>query len=214
MRVLYIYIAILVLIIQMMHFTLISSINNIVVCGLSTLSPEYLVSISNLDLETPLFELSLEKINERVLLLQSIASINMIYNKSSSIYIKASEYLPILMQDFSDGIHFIDQNGMSFFANRTTAILPYFYLNDLDVNNYLAKSILSLVINLPPSLSVKLIRTIATSKDSISTLLIDGKIVLWGNNEHIEEKIMKLIALLNQTGKVYDVSVLNLLTIK
>ena len=179
----------------------------VTVKGQQTLSDGRILAAANVDLGTPLLRLDLDAVDERVSALPAVAEASVHRAWPHTVAITVTEREPVAAVHRSSVWWVMDEEGVLF--RRTSereAELPL-----VDVGSRADDSVLgetaSVVAGLPSDLLDRVRRLTASSMDSITLTLKDGREVRWGSAAETPEKVRVLSVLLSQRAKVYDVSV-------
>jgi cell division protein FtsQ len=70
------------------------------------------------------------------------------------------------------------------------------------------------IVSLPESLAVRVTEVRATSPESVSLRLGDGRTVVWGGSDRAEDKARILARLLKRSAHTYDVSSPEVVTVE
>ena len=179
----------------------------VTVKGQHTLSKGEILAAANVDLGAPLARLDIDAVDERVSALPAVAEASVHRSWPHTVAITVTEREPVAAVHRSSVWWAMDDEGVLFRRTRERpADLPL-----VDVGSGADRSVLreaaSVVAGLPLNLLDRVRRLTASSMDSITLTLKDGREVRWGSAAETPEKVRVLSVLLTQHAKVYDVSV-------
>jgi cell division protein FtsQ len=179
----------------------------VTVKGQHTLSDGKILAAANVDLGTPLLRLDLDAVDERVSALPAVAEASVHRAWPHTVAITVTEREPVAAVHRSSVWWVMDAEGVLF--RRTTeraAELPLVAIGSRADDSVLREAA-SVVAGLPSDLVDRVRQLTASSMDSITLTLQDGREVRWGSAAETPEKVRVLSVLLTQRAKVYDVSV-------
>jgi cell division protein FtsQ len=197
-----------------LYFTPVMSARSIVVTGTGAVTRDQVLDAAQVRLGTPLLQIDTGGVADRVAAIRRVASARVQRQYPSALRITIVERIPVVVKDFPDGPHLYDRDGVDFATAPPPPALPYIDVDNPGPTDPATKAALAVLIALRPEIVAQVGRIAAPSVASITLTLTDGRTVIWGTNEHTEEKAEKLAALLTQPGRVYDVSSPDLPTVK
>ena len=198
----------------LLYFTPIMSARTVVVNGLAEVTQEEVLAAAAVPPGTPLLQIDTDTIAERVATIRRIATARVQREYPSTLRITVVERIPVVVKDYPDGPHLFDRDGVDFATAPPPPQLPYLDVDNPSPNDAPTLAALQVMLALPPDVVGQVGRIAAPSVASITLTLTDGRVVVWGTNDHTDEKAMKLAALLTQPGHTYDVSSPDLPTVK
>ena len=197
-----------------LYFTPVMSARSIIVTGIGAVTRDEVLGAAQVRLGTPLLQIDTDRVADRVAAIRRVASARVQRQYPSALRITIVERVPVVVKDFPDGPHLYDRDGVDFATAPPPPALPYLDVDNPGPTDPATKAALAVLTALRPEIVAQVGRIAAPSVASITLTLTDGRTVIWGTNEHTEEKAQKLAALLTQPGRVYDVSSPDLPTVK
>jgi cell division protein FtsQ len=197
-----------------LYFTPAMSARNIVVTGTGTVTREEVLDAAQVQPGTPLLQINTDKVADRVAAIRRVASARVQRQYPSALRITIVERVPVVVKDFPDGPHLFDRDGVDFATAPPPPALPYIDVADPGPSDPATKAALQTLLALRPEVAGQVGKIAAPSLSSITLILGDGRVVIWGSTDRAEEKAEKLGVLLTQPGRTYDVSSPDLPTVK
>ncbi|QUR69798.1 cell division protein FtsQ/DivIB [Mycobacterium spongiae] len=197
-----------------LYFTPAMSARDIVVVGTGAVTREQVLQTAKVLPGTPLLQINTADVADRVATIRRVASARVQRQYPSVLRITIVERVAVAVQDFPDGPHLFDRDGVDFATAPPPPLLPYLDVENPGPNDPTTKAALAVLVALRPEVAAQVGRVAAPSVSSITLTLTDGRVVIWGTADRIEEKAEKLAALLTQPGHTYDVSSPDLPTVK
>jgi len=197
-----------------LYFTPAMSARNIIVTGTGAVTREEVLDVAQVRPGTPLLQINTSQVADRVAAIRRVASARVQRQYPSALRITIVERVPVVVKDFPDGPHLFDRDGVDFATAPPPPALPYIDVADPGPNDPATKAALQVLTALRPEVAGQVGRIAAPSVASITLTLGDGRVVIWGTADRVEEKAEKLAALLTQPGRTYDVSSPDLPTVK
>lgn len=197
-----------------LYFTPAMAARDIVVTGTGEVTSEEVLAVAEVRPGTPLLQINTGQVADRVATIRRVASARVQRQYPSVLRITIVERVPVAVQDFPDGPHLFDRDGVDFATAPPPPALPYLDVDHPGPHDPPTKAALEVLTALRPEVAAQVGRVAAPSVSSITLTLTDGRIVIWGTTDRVEEKAEKLAALLTQPGHTYDVSSPDLPTVK
>jgi cell division protein FtsQ len=197
-----------------LYFTPVMSARSIIVTGIGAVTRDEVLGAAQVRLDTPLLQIDTDGVADRVATIRRVASARVQRQYPSALRITIVERVPVVVKDLPDGPHLYDRDGVDFATAPPPPALPYLDVGNPGPSDPATKAALAVLLALRPEIVAQVGRIAAPSVASITLTLTDGRTVIWGTNEHTEEKAQKLAALLTQPGRIYDVSSPDLPTVK
>jgi cell division protein FtsQ len=197
-----------------LYFTPVMSARSIIVTGIGAVTRDEVLDAAQVRPGTPLLQINTDGIADRVAAIRRVASARVQREYPSALRITVVERVPVVVKDFPDGPHLFDRDGVDFATAPPPPALPYIDVDNPGPDDPTTKAALAVLIALRPEIAAQVGRVAAPSVASITLKLADGRTVIWGTNDRVEEKAEKLAALLTQPGRIYDVSSPDLPTVK
>ncbi len=198
----------------LLYFTPAMSARSIVVTGIEAIPLEEVLDAAGVQTGTPLLQINTNQVADRVATIRRVARARVQRQYPSALRITVVERVPVAVKDYPDGPHLFDRDGVDFATAPPPPAMPHLDVDDPRPSDPATKAALHVLTALRPEVSVQVGRIAAPSVASITLTLTDGRVVIWGTTDRIEEKAEKLAALLTQPGRTYDVSSPDLPTVK
>jgi cell division protein FtsQ len=197
-----------------LYFTPVMSARGIVVVGTGMVSRDQVLDAAKVAPRTPLLRINTDRVADRVATIRPVASARVQRQYPSALRITIVERVPVAVEDFPDGPHLYDRDGVDFATATPSAALPYLDVANAGPTDPATKAALGVLTALRSEVAGQVGRIAAPSVASITLTLTDGRTVIWGTADRTEEKAEKLAALLTRPGRTYDVSSPDLPTVK
>ncbi|KZS58318.1 cell division protein FtsQ/DivIB [Mycobacterium ostraviense] len=197
-----------------LYFTPAMSARDIVVVGVGAVTREEVLDAAQVRPGTPLLQINTSQVADRVAAIRRVASARVQRQYPSALRITIVERVPVVVKDFPDGPHLFDRDGVDFATGPPPPALPYIDVDNPGPTDPATLAALQVLTALRPEVARQVGRIAAPSVSSITLTLADGRVVIWGTTDRVEEKAEKLAALLTQPGRTYDVSSPDLPTVK
>ncbi len=184
------------------------AVQQVTVAGDQTLSDAQIRAAADVDLGTALVRLDLDAIDRRVSGLRPVATASVHRAWPHTVAITVVERQPVAAIHRSGSWWVMDDEGVLFRqTDGPLATLPVVEVEESTRDQAAVVEAASVVAALPPGLLDRVQRLSASSMDSITLTLRDGREVRWGSAAETAQKVEVLSVLLHQPGRVYDVSV-------
>ncbi|MFE7802811.1 cell division protein FtsQ/DivIB [Nocardia sp. NPDC057440] len=132
----------------------------------------------------------------------------------STVKVTVDERTPVLFFDSPQGAHLVDAESVEFAIEPAPIGVPKLITAHPGSDDPVTRAAVSVLVALPPALSVQVGEVVARSISNISLNLQDGRTVLWGGTNDAQRKAAVVLPLLTRDGTVYDVSSPNLVTVR
>lgn len=198
----------------LLYFTPLMSTRSVAVTGLSAVAEDEVVVAAAVVPGTPLLQVDTDAVAERVAEIRRIASVRVQRQYPSTLRVTVVERIPVVVRDYSDGVHLFDRDGVDFATAPPPPGVPYLDTENPSPADPATMAALQVMTSLRPDVASLVGRVSAPSAAAITLTLTDGRVVVWGTTDRTEEKALKLAALLTQPGQTYDVSSPDLPTVK
>ncbi|MEE9242737.1 MAG: FtsQ-type POTRA domain-containing protein [Mycobacterium sp.] len=198
----------------LLYFTPLMSTRSVAVTGLSEVTEGEVVAAAAVAPGTPLLQVDTDAVAERVAEIRRIASVRVQRQYPSTLRVTVVERIPVVVRDYSDGVHLFDRDGVDFATAPPPPGVPYLETENPGPTDPSTMAALQVMTSLRPDVASLVGRVSAPSAAAITLTLADGRVVVWGTTDRTEEKALKLAALLTQPGQTYDVSSPDLPTVK
>ncbi|WP_406237866.1 cell division protein FtsQ/DivIB [Nocardia sp. NBC_01009] len=132
----------------------------------------------------------------------------------STVKVTVEERTPVLFFDSPQGAHLVDGESVEFAIEPAPIGVPKLLTGHPGADDPVTRAAVSVLVALPPAVSVQVGEVVARSISDISLNLHDGRTVLWGGTNDAQRKAAVVLPLLTRDGTVYDVSSPNLVTVR
>lgn len=209
-----------------LYFTPLMSVRNITISGIADTSADgggnaineisraEVVDAMQVAINTPLLQVDTKQVADRVANIRRVASVRVQRQYPSTLHVTIVARVAVVVQDFPDGPHLFDRDGVDFATAMPPEGLPYLDVANPSPVDPPTMAALEVMTALRPEVVAQVSRIAAPSVSSMTLTLVDGRSVVWGTAERTGEKAEKLAALLTQPGQVYDISSPDLPTVK
>lgn len=198
----------------LLYFTPLMSTRSVAVTGLSAVTEDEVVAAAAVAPGTPLLQVDTDAVAQRVADIRRIVSVRVQRQYPSTLRVTVVERIPVVVRDYSDGVHLFDRDGVDFATAPPPPGVPYLDTENPGPTDPSTMAALQVMTSLRPDVASLVGRVSAPSAAAITLTLADGRVVVWGTTDRTEEKALKLAALLTQPGQTYDVSSPDLPTVK
>ena len=183
------------------------SVQGVEVVGEDTVSEDEVLEAAAVPTGGPLATADLGAIKRRVENIDAVLSADVSRSWPHDIRIDVEERVPVAVIDRGGEFRAVDDTGAVFNTyRRAPAGLPRIQAADLNDADALRAAAVVLAA-LSPEVRVIVDHLEVDGVDEIDLVLDDDRTVRWGSAESSEQKAEVLVALLQQPGTVYDVSV-------
>lgn len=192
------------------YFSSALSVQGVEVTGARTLSEAEVLEAADVPTGGPLATLDLVAIQRRVASLAVVRSVEVSRRWPDDVLIEIEEREPVAVVDRGGELRAVDAEGVVFGSYRKAPrglprIEPSGASGTSDTESL--REAAAVAAALPDAVAVLVDHLEPRSADQIDLELRDGRLVRWGSAEASEQKGEVLLALLDQPGEVYDVSV-------
>ncbi len=189
------------------YFSQALSVQGVKVYGEDTLSQEEILEAAAVPTGGPLMTADLEAIRRRVEVIDAVRSVEVTRRWPHDVQIDVEEREAVAVIDRGGEFRAVDDSGAVFNNfRRAPAGLPR--IQAADVNDSEALEAAAVVLAaLPSEIRAIVDHLEVDGVDELVLVLDDDRTVRWGSAESSETKAEVLVALLDQPGSVYDVSV-------
>ena len=183
------------------------AVDDVEVDGAELLTADEVVSTADVELGTPLARVDLDGVTERVEEIPEVADVSVHRSWPHSITITVTERVAVAAVRQRGTWWVMDREGVVFrqTGERDPSVPVVQTPNDLG-GEALAE-VAAVVEALPEDLLAETRRVQAATMDSITVKLEGRREIVWGSAAESERKVEVLRVLLEQKGRVYDVSV-------
>lgn len=177
------------------------------VAGERTVSDREILAAADVGLGTPLLRLDLDAVDERVSALRPVAEVTVHRSWPHTVTITVTERVPVAAIYRVGSWWVVDNEGVLFRrTDERVAELPLVRVSQRAGPSALREAA-TVIGALPPDLVGRLRHLTASSMDSLTLTLKDGREVRWGSAAQTDQKVQVLNVLLARQAQVYDVSV-------
>jgi cell division protein FtsQ len=147
---------------------------------------------------------------ERVSTLDRVGEVQIVRGWPNELVIEITERNPIAVTVISGEVLLVDDQGVAYMGNVSSAALPR--VQALDDRS--RKAAVAVTSALPDWLLADVAQTRASTPDDVTLVMRDGAEIVWGAPERADEKIDVLRVLLRLPSPIYDVSAPDVPTIR
>lgn len=177
-------------------------VRDVTVVGAEGPVADAVLAAANIPIGTPLARLDAQGIEQRVLSVPQVASVEVRRGWPTAVVLAVDERQPVAVTKSGMEWALVDSSGT---VLRTEAKKPagYIQVEAIDVG---VAAALDVITQLPDELTKKVVSVEATTRDDVQLNLRNGATVTWGSSEQSALKSEVLTALLRQKAERYDVS--------
>ena len=198
----------------LLYFTPVMAARNVVIEGIDAVPRDEVVQAMGVREGTPLLQVDTDVVADRVAAIRRVATVRVQRDYPSALRVTVVERVPVAVKELPDGVHLYDRDGVDFATAPPPPGVPYFDIDNPGPSDPPTKAALQVLTALRPEIARQVNRVAAPSVASITLTFDDGRVVVWGTTDRTDEKAAKLVALLTQPGRTYDVSSPDLPTVK
>lgn len=195
------------------YFTPLMSVRTVDVGGNGGISREEILAVAGVAHGTPLLQVDVVEISERVAAIAPVESARVQRSYPSTITITVVERVPLVRTESDGAVSIVDRQGVAYLTFDEGAQIPpeLAGLPLLDTANPGPRdpttlAVVSVLEDLPEQISVMVRGVSAVSPVSIEFTLDGDRTVVWGDEENGAAKARTLEHLLSQKGSWYNVS--------
>ncbi|KAA0023142.1 cell division protein FtsQ/DivIB [Antrihabitans cavernicola] len=196
------------------YFTPLLSVRKVSVLGLHSIPQEQVVSALAVPDGRPLLRVDTNAAAKRVAQIPKVAQVRVQRDYPSSIKVTVTERTPVVFFDSPQGTHLLDATGVDYAIEPPPPGVPRLKVGNPGQGDPATKAVLDVLAATPPPLRVQVGEVAAKSISDIRLTLLDGRVVVWGSEEHSDRKAAVALPVLSQQGQTYDVSSPDLPTVK
>ena len=186
-------------------FSTVLGVNKVQVQGTSLVSPDQVTSAAQVVSGTPLARVDGKAIAARVkAAIPEVAAVTVSRHWPSTLVIRVTERVLVYQVLFGGDFHWVDATGTAFHITPDAQPAPVVTLDTGDQK--VMADVATVVTALPEDLEPHVQYITATTRDSITLSLDDGRDIFWGSAEQSDLKAKVVVPLLDFPGTVYDVS--------
>jgi cell division protein FtsQ len=191
-------VAVAALVIWLVWFSQVFSVQRVSVIGADGQAAETLAQVANVPLGTPLALVNADAIAQRAGALPWVAQIEVRRGWPDAIVLAVTERTGIARQE----AQLVDAEGVVF-----TPIGPIPKgLPTVRASGAALQTAMQVYTTLPEPLANRVVRITARTRDDVTLTLRSGAIVRWGSPENMALKAAVLETLMNRRARIYDVS--------
>lgn len=183
------------------------AVRTVAVSGESTLSATRIRDVAQVPRGEPLVLVDLAAVEARVQALAEVRDAAVTRHWPDTVTVEVEERTPVAVVEIGGGLRGLDVEGVVFREFRSVpAGLPRVE-TPVDTSRDALREAAAVVSALPGDIAGRVDHVEVSTVDQISLALRDGRTVVWGSAEQSDIKAEVLMALLEQPGATYDVSV-------
>ena len=190
------------------------TVRTIDVDGAVTVSEEQVVTALGIPLGEKLVRVDAGAAAQRVAAIPALASVRVQRMYPSTVRVTVVERVPVVFVDEADGTHLLDSDAVDFATAPPPLGVVRLVAENPIPGDPATTSALAVLDSLPPPLRDQVGEVRANSVSDVSLVLVDGRILVWGDSGKSERKSAVALALLSQPGQILDVSSPDLPTTK
>ncbi|MDJ0393092.1 FtsQ-type POTRA domain-containing protein [Rhodococcus sp. G-MC3] len=196
------------------YFTPMLSVRAIEVDGAVSVSETDIVAELDVPLGERLVSVDAGAAAQRVASIPALASVRVQRMYPSTVRVTVTERAAVVFVDEPDGTHLLDSTGVDFAVAPPAPGVVRLVTQSPGPADPPTESALTALDSMPVSLRGQIGEVRASSVSDVSFLLLDGRTLVWGNQDNSERKSAVALALLSQPGQILDVSSPDLPTTK
>ncbi|TCP45408.1 cell division protein FtsQ [Tamaricihabitans halophyticus] len=189
-------------------FSGVLGVRSVEVDGTTGLSKHEVRAAAEVPMGQPMLRVDTDELATRVVdKLPRAATAEVSRSWPSTLQIQVTERVPIAIFEADDGPRLVDKHSVAFKpAGDVPKGLPRLELDAVSPEDRISTAVIKSLRSMPEGLRGKVTSMTADTPGSVEFRLADGKLVRWGNAADGERKAAVLAALLQQRGKIFDVS--------
>lgn len=192
--------------IYLVYFSPALEVTGAEVVGTTTLDPELVERTAQVPTGGPLATVDLDAVARRVESLAAVKSVDVSRQWPHEVRIEVTERTPVAVVERGGSLRAVDSEGQVFNSyRRAPDDLPLIRTSVSD--SEALQEAAAVAAALPPEIALLTTYLELVSRDEINLELTGDREVRWGSSEESAQKAEVLVALLDQPGTVYDVSV-------
>jgi cell division protein FtsQ len=185
-------------------------VERVIVRGAEAVSIDSVTLAASVEFGTPLALVRPSDLIERVSTLDRVGEVQIVRGWPHELVIEITERNPIAVTVISGEVLLVDDQGVAYTGNVSSAALPR--VQALDDRS--RKAAVAVTSALPDWLLADVAQTRASTPDDVTLVMRDGAEIVWGAPERADEKIDVLRVLLRLPSPIYDVSAPDVPTIR
>jgi cell division protein FtsQ len=185
-------------------FSRVLGVGTVKVSGQHYLTASEIRSAAAIRPGTPLVRLDTATVRARVLRLPDVKGVTVVTHYPSTVTITVVERVAVGHRAMGGGDWLVDADGVAF-RQLTSTPKGIPSLTETG-NSSLDDNLAAVAGSLSRSVAKKVANITATSAESITLTMTDGRSVLWGGTDREKDKAALLPALLTQPGSYFDIS--------
>ncbi|MFS8478698.1 MAG: FtsQ-type POTRA domain-containing protein [Micromonosporaceae bacterium] len=183
--------------------------------GTAILSPEQVREAAAVVPDTPLARVDVDAVEERVAALPPVAQVTVARQWPDTVRISVVERTAVAVLARDGAFALIDGSGVVFHSVAARPDdLPLLTVDPADPADPTTRSALQVLAALTPELREQLVELVAEAPARIRLLLVDGRVIVWGDATDSATKAKVATALLGQPGREIDVSAPDVVTVR
>jgi len=186
-------------------FSSVLGVNRVQVDGTTLVTADQVTAAAQVVNGTPLARVDGKAIAARVTAaIPEVASVTVSRHWPNTLVIYVTERAIVYQVQSGDGYQWVDATGRLFHSSPDAQPVPVATVDS--TNQPLVADVATVVTALPGDLLPHVVNIDAATPDSITLNLDDGRQVIWGSADQSDLKAQVIGPLLQQSGKVYNVS--------
>ncbi|MEV5539472.1 FtsQ-type POTRA domain-containing protein [Saccharopolyspora shandongensis] len=190
-----------------LYFTPLLGVRSVQVVGNATLGQDQVVQAAGIELGTPMLQVDVDQIHDRLQVVPKIAAVQVSLSWPSTVQVQVTERVPVAFLVARNGIQLVDAGGVPFEAvPDRPADLPELRVREASQNDAATRAAMTVLMALSQPVRADVTAVIAENPKDIRLTLKGDREVHWGTLEETPRKAAILPPLLTRPGDVYDVT--------
>lgn len=192
------------------YFSSFLTIKNLKVNGIERLTEQSVLTLAQIDLNSPLIQLDSAAVSERVLVEKLVKEVEVRKGWPDTVVIEIVERSPIALTDLADGRYLVDETGVAF--TRAGPDDVHLFVN---APNDAARGLAARVARvLPEWLRPEVSRVESFDAKRATVVMNSGRRIVWGDEYKFEDKSAVLKVLLRTDQGDIDISTVEVPVLK
>ncbi|MCL1906709.1 MAG: FtsQ-type POTRA domain-containing protein [Propionibacteriaceae bacterium] len=195
-------------IIWMVWFSPLLVSRSVSVQGNAQVTREDILDAAQVEMGVPLVRLDVSQIRERIVQLPGITQVEVHRSPTGVVSLVITEAVPAYVIGLSSGYLLVSDQGVGYMTVTERGELPLVDIihDDSDLSARLMGDAGVISVNLPESVVSAMTKMSATTPDTFTIYLSDGRQILWGSCEDSPLKAEVIVGLLGVSASYYDIS--------
>ncbi|MCL2316069.1 MAG: FtsQ-type POTRA domain-containing protein [Actinomycetia bacterium] len=187
-------------------FSRMFAVQTVEVSGTELLTSDQVIETARVDLGGPLSRVDTKAVETRVAALPEVASVRAHRSWPHTLRLDVTERTALFQRQVpsASAYQWVDAGGVVFHTDDRRLDVPLVWA--ADDGAAMMGEVATVVTALPDVVRAHLTAITATSRDQITVQLDDGRQIMWGSADQSDLKAQVITVLLNQPGRMYDVS--------